>query len=193
VGFTEVLHQRVDAEPRYALGGRTDAALLVVGPTGKGFLKGLHLGSTTEYLLHHPPVPVVVARTATPVRRVLACVDGSPHAEQAVSALARMPWRTHIDEVILLTVTDDATGAGKALGRARTLLGTFDGVVEVIEGGRRHADVILDTARDRAVDLVVAGTRGHSSVTEAIIGSTARAITRRFEHAVLLAHDGTRG
>lgn len=191
-GFTEVLHQRVDADPRYVLSGRTDAALLVVGPTGTGLLKALHLGSTTEYLLHHPPVPVVVARNTAPVRRVLACVDGSPHAERAASALARMPWRAAVDEVVLLTVSDDATAAEEALGRARALLGTFGSVVEVIESGWPHADVILDMARERAVDLVVAGTRGHSSVKEAIIGSTANTIARHCECAVLLAHDGTR-
>ena len=40
------------------------------------------------------------------------------------------------------------------------------------------AEVILDTARERACDLIVLGTHGHGAITDALIGSTAKRVVR---------------
>lgn len=39
------------------------AQLLVVGSSGQGELPGMHIGSTTNYCVHHAPCPVMVLRT----------------------------------------------------------------------------------------------------------------------------------
>ncbi len=192
-GFSEVVHLRADAEPRYVLSSRTDAALLVVGPTGSGALKSLHLGSTAEYLLHHPPVPVVVGRGAMPVRRVLVGIDGSGHAERAVEALAALPWCAELAEVVLATVAVEASVGAVSRGRASSLLERA-GVAKVVErrvAGAHHGDALLDLAREHTVELLVAGTHGRSSVKEVLLGSTADALVRHAACAVLLARNGS--
>jgi nucleotide-binding universal stress UspA family protein len=190
-GFSEIVHLRADAEPRYALSGRTDAALLVVGPAGGGILKSLHLGSTTEYLLHHPPTPVVIGRGAEKVRRALVGLDGSAHAERAVAALAALPWCSELEEVVVCTVADEASVGAASRGQACSLLerAGVDKVVERLVAGTHHADALLDLARERAVGLVVAGTHGRASVRDALLGSTAGALVHHATCAVLLAHE----
>jgi len=68
--YPEVQVRRVVTEGRPAyslLQAAEDAQLLVVGSRGRGGLRGLLLGSTSQALLHHAPCPVVVARPESPV------------------------------------------------------------------------------------------------------------------------------
>ena len=62
-------------DPRLILDSRGDADLIVVGPRRLSRTKSIVLGSTTEWLLHHPPAPLAIVRSATTVQRVLVCVD----------------------------------------------------------------------------------------------------------------------
>jgi nucleotide-binding universal stress UspA family protein len=39
------------------------AEMLVIGSSGQGELPGMHIGSTTNYCVHHSPCPVMVLRT----------------------------------------------------------------------------------------------------------------------------------
>ena len=41
------------------------ASVLVIGGSGQGELPGMHIGSTTNYCVHHAPCPVTVLRTQT--------------------------------------------------------------------------------------------------------------------------------
>lgn len=186
-GLEEVVHLRAEADPRYALARREDASLVVVGSTGTGLLKSLHLGSTAEYLLHLPPAPLVVAKHAAPVRSVVAAVDGSDHAQRAVEALAAMPWRERVERIVLVTVREGPDG-GEAVERAAAALG--DATLEVVEKGPGHpvTRTVLDEVERTSCQLVVLGTRGRGPILRALAGSTATAVTRVVECSVLLAH-----
>ena len=84
--LTSVRALKVARDQRLALNERADAALIVVGPHNQGRVRTMVLGSTTEWLLHHPPAPMAVVRSARPVRRVVVAVDGSAHARAALDA-----------------------------------------------------------------------------------------------------------
>lgn len=189
--LAEVSHLRAEADPRLALGAMTDASLIVIGPRGAGVLKALHLGSTAEHLLHHLPAPLLIARHAAPVRRVLAAVDGSVHARRAVAALAGMPWLDSVEEVSVLRVhAGDDDGDGDAETRAAADLLPIAGVESIVCHARGSvASTILDEARARSADLIVMGTRGVGMLKRAVVGSTASAVSRLAGCAVLLAHE----
>lgn len=64
----EVHRVVTEGRPAYSLlQAAQDAQLLVVGSRGRGGLRGLLLGSTSQALLHHAPCPVVVVRPEAPV------------------------------------------------------------------------------------------------------------------------------
>jgi hypothetical protein len=69
-----------------------DAALLVVGARGAGFLRRLVLGSTSERLLRRTNRPVLVVRQTPhePYQRVLLALDFSPWSVQAVAVARRV-------------------------------------------------------------------------------------------------------
>nr|MCU0964254.1 universal stress protein [Burkholderiaceae bacterium] len=69
-----------------------DAALLVLGARGAGFLRRLVLGSTSERLLRRTTRPLLVVRQMPhePYRRVLVALDFSPWSAHAVTLARRV-------------------------------------------------------------------------------------------------------
>lgn len=190
-GFDEIVHLRSEADPRYVLSALTHPDLLVIGARGAGLLKALHLGSTAEYLLHQPPSPLMIPKHATPVRRVVAAVDGSAHASRALAALRAMPWFDDVERVLLLGVKEQRNELGPALDAAAALLGDRAGIETREEEVRGSvAGTFLGEAEAMGSDLLVLGTRGLGPVRRVLAGSTASAVTRLAKCAVLLAHDG---
>lgn len=185
-GFAEVRYLTAHADPRVVLAGAT-ADLLVVGATGHGFLKRtLHLGSTTEWLLHEPPAPLVIARSGRRVRQVLVGVDGSPPSERALAAFAGLPWATDT-EVLLVGARDGWVEPGPALEAAAAVLDDAGIAHRAEECKGRSAEVLLRTQRREGSQLVVLGVRGSSLLRRAIAGSTASSVARAAEASVLLA------
>jgi len=184
--LTAVRHLTAEADPRVVLAS-AEADLLVVGATGRGLLKRvLHVGSTTEWLLHQPPVPMVVARSGRRVRRVLVGIDGSLASERALEAFVAMPWATDA-EVLVLGAYDGWTEPGPAIEQAAKVLEDA-GVphrTEEVRGGA--TEVLLGAQRREGSQLVVLGARGTSRLHRAIAGSTASALTRASDASVLLA------
>ncbi len=192
-GFAEVVHLRADADPRYLLEHQDHATLLVLGPVGKGFLKSLHLGSTAVHVLVNANAPVVVARGTAPVRRVLAAVDGSEHAQRAVEALASMPWYAGVEAVTIVTIPEGNDHHVGALDRAAAALP--DAAVETceLERGERVWESIVGAASRDGSDLVVAGTHGFRKLRQVVLGSTATALATHASCAVLFGRDSTDG
>lgn len=85
LGADALPHVHLDAQLGQAASVLADVAigadLLVVGDSGAGLLSRLVLGSTSSYLVHHAPCPVVVVRA----RRG---PDGSAALEKVVARVA---------------------------------------------------------------------------------------------------------
>jgi nucleotide-binding universal stress UspA family protein len=188
-GFAAVTFQVAEADPRTALCTYDDVDLLVVGAASAG-VGPWHLGSTTEWLLHGPPAPVLVARNGRPVRRVLVCADGSDHAARSLQALVSMPWIADV-EVTIVAVDDGRSDVDAAVAAARGILDGqgLAGTVSVRRGSP-HREIIAEQAV-RDADLMVLGTRGLTPLERAVLGSTASAVARHTPAAVLIASAGT--
>jgi len=191
-GFAEVIHTRADADPRLAL-LEAEADLVVIGSRGHGLVKALHLGSTAEYLLHGPLVPLVVVRHAAVVRRVVVATDGSAHAQRAAATLAGMPWRGDLEAVIAVAIDDGRTDTRAALDAATATLGSVPLECRILPRTRTVAAAILAEAEREHATLVVLGTRGLGGLRRLTLGSTASAVARAAPGAVLVARDVSRG
>jgi nucleotide-binding universal stress UspA family protein len=186
-GWASAVHVEVAGDPRVVLLDRSDPALLVLGSHRRSHAAGLWAGSTSEWLLMHPPAPVLLARHGYPTRSVAFCVDGSPHAHRALKAFWALPWSAEV-AVTLVSVDDGSTDVEEALRLARTSLpaGTGPARVERLSGSPRRA--LVDYVRADRIDLVVMGTRGLSGLTRMRVGSTVSALLKDGAANLMIAH-----
>ncbi|MGA7271766.1 MAG: universal stress protein [Acidimicrobiia bacterium] len=167
----------VNADPRVMLAEREDADLIVVGMRSESHLEAVVSGSTTEWLLHHPPAPLVVVTRSGRVRNVTVCVDGSDHALAALDSYLSLPLSDGTN-LTLLSVEDGRVDAEAALKRAQLRLEGAAMAVNSTIGQGRPTPSILDHIATHTPDLVVMGTRGLTGWQRLRLGSTALAVVR---------------
>ena len=194
-GIARVRHLTTAYDPRIILNGKQDGQLTVVGARGRGLLKAMHIGSTAEWLMRCPGTPLVVARSGSTVRSVVACVDGSAHARAAVQALCDLPWISG-REVTVLTIQDATTPSdehAKAAASALESAGASARIMSVdpdLSGVRPNPTyAILDQLDLLQPQLVALGTRGLTGLHRLAIGSVAGAVAHAGPCSVLLARD----
>ena len=191
-----VEHLLAETDPRLALDSCDDAALVAVGPRGRGLLKHLHIGSTTEWLVGYrrPLAPVVVVRSARRTREVILCVDGSVQARSAVSAVASLPWITDC-QVTVLGVDDRVISTGTAVEEAAAALegrGVTRVRQRVVAAPPRTAEfdvrsTVLATIAEESPDIVALGARGTGGLGGLLMGSVATAVVHHAPCSVLVA------
>lgn len=192
----ELEHLLAESDPRLALDSCSDAKLIAVGPRGRGVLKSLHIGSTSEWLIgtHRPLAPVVVVRAARATKRVLLCTDGSEHARAALAALTDLPWLSDC-RIVVLGVDDGRHRTGGAVDEAVKALeaaGVADLRPDVVAALPYTADfdvrsTIFSTIENTAPDLVAVGARGTGGVRGLLVGSVTTAVVHHAPCSVLVA------
>ncbi len=179
----EVVHLTVESDPRVALSRPAD--LLVIGPRGRGLLKALHLGSTAEWLMTHPPAPIVVPRHGRHTQTVVLCHDGSLHAQAATHTLSVLPWVYQLS-VTVVAVKDGRADVQRAIDDATEVLqGVGADVHHQILSGDPTNELLTYLGRHKP-DLVVLGTRGLTGVRRLVIGSTAGVVAHTTDRSILL-------
>ena len=180
----EVRYLQYRCDPRAMLAERSDADLLVVGRHRRK--DGLEfLGSTSEWLLVHPPAPLAIIRDPDPISRVVMTADGSEHSRFAMETFCSLPAASGA-AVTVLAVDDDRTDPAAADEMAQALEGRVGSVDTVVKKGR-PTQQILETIGDTGADLVVLGTKGLTGWKRLRVGSTAGAIGRLAPCNVLVA------
>ncbi|MEX2100132.1 MAG: universal stress protein [Acidimicrobiia bacterium] len=179
------LHAATD--PRLLLDAQSDADLVVVGHSGLGHLRSLWMGSTTEWLLHHPTAPLAIARSGAPVRKVLCCVDGSAHAARALDAFAALPLAADVAEVTVLAVDDDRIDGEVATSAALAALHAAGIDASTERGSGAPTRTILEHLDAQQPELVVLGRKGLTGWRRLRLGSTAAAVVHHATCTSLLA------
>lgn len=179
-------------DPRAVLDECRGADLMVMGAVGLGRLKTMLVGSTADWFLHQPSVAVALIRHATPTTSVWFCVDGSPHAQRAVEAVAALPW-IHTVRIRLVTVDDGRADNDAALRAATETLHSVGVDAESTTERGRPTHVIMEAlaGEEDSPPLVVLGTRGLTTLRRLWLGSTAATIARHYAGNVIVASEGT--
>lgn len=189
-GFAEVDHVDLAGDPRAVLIGHSDASLLVVGCHHRGHLAGMWAGSTTEWLLVRPPVPLAIARHGHRTETAAICVDGSAHAQFALQTFLSLPWSSDV-KVSLVAVADGPTDVEEAISAARAAFPAAAPPAEFRLVGAPRCE-IADLVRHHRFDLVVLGTRGLTGLTRMTAGSTVSALVKDETANILVAHAAER-
>lgn len=190
-GAATVRFRKVVTDPRAMLAD-VEADLLVVGVRSGGYLDALVTGSTTEWLLHHPPAPLLVARVDDEVEKVLVCADGSDHASHAIRSFCALPLAKSA-AVAVVAVDDGRVDVDAALEEAAGQLEGNVASVAVIRSQGSPPRQILDVLESEAPQLAVLGTRGLTGWQRLRLGSTAAAVVRAARCNSLVDVAGTGG
>lgn len=187
------------------------ADLIVLGHRGLGPIRSMLLGSVSAEVADHAHCPVLVARTATCSRAVVA-LDGTPVADRIVDAVAGFSFLRgcHVDVVsvapsavpgpgVILSgaygtpiawyedavqVARDELERGAAAAATRLRDSGFESDWHVHEGD--PAATLIDVARRREADLIVVGTHGRTGMTRLLLGSVARNVLLHAHASVLV-------
>lgn len=186
VGFESVENLRAEVDPRLALITRP-WDLLAIGPRGSGVLKGMHLGSTADWLLREPTSPLVIARRPRAVATALFAADGSVHAKRALDTLIELPWARGL-KVRVVTVDDGHTDSDVAQDEAIAALSAVGADVggKVLKGNPKRQ--ILEEIAGTDPDMVVMGARGIKGMRRLVVGSTTAAVAHSTDSTLLVAH-----
>jgi nucleotide-binding universal stress UspA family protein len=188
---------------------RQDAAVMVLGARGMGFLRRLVLGSTSERLLRRSTRPLLVVRQMPhePYRRALVAIDFSPWSVAAVQAARRLApgarlllfsvFQVPFEDKLRFAGVDAATiehyrrqARAEALQRLQALAqqcGLKAGAWEpqVAEGDASMRIVETEHALD--CDLVVLGKHGQSATEELLLGSVTKHVLAEGSADVLVS------
>lgn len=192
------------------------AELIILGSRGMGRIESMLLGSVSAEVVDHAPCAVLVARSDT-VGRILVATDGSVTAGLAVdhlastSYLARVPVEViavaptigqagpisepEITDQVLRIYADEAREARKhaeaiAASAARRLADAGRTVRWSISVGDAAREII-ETASCLHCDLVVVGSRGLTGLRRILLGSVARNVLLHTHASVLVVRDST--
>jgi nucleotide-binding universal stress UspA family protein len=167
------------------VGGAYD--LVVMGKRGEHAKWGRDLlGSTAESVVRQCGTPVLLAEgVPRPIKKMMVMFDGSTPSERALKLAADVALRVSAD-LEVFTVDDDAE-KGAAVQREAAIYVDSLGltVTYVLESGKA-AKVAIGLLKEDPVDLVVAGTQGHSALHDLILGSTSEHVMRSVALPILL-------
>ncbi|MGE3268475.1 MAG: universal stress protein [Chloroflexota bacterium] len=182
---------------------------------GRSGLARLALGSTTEHVVQHASVPILLVRIqhettarVPALRKVLVPLDGSPLAERALDIAADVT-SPGADVVLMSSLSPRmmAVGSGTAITAVTDDAETKRAVREadeylnnvVARNAARGwslstqvrvgepAEQILEAAREHDVDVVVLTTHGHTGPARWLLGSIADQVVRGSRRPVVLA------
>jgi nucleotide-binding universal stress UspA family protein len=162
------------------------------------------------------PAPVDASDDASPWKRVLVPLDGTPVAEAIIPAVSRLARSLGLEVVLLRAVRDEpprVVGAGRHIvidqteERAREAEEYLRAIAARLSaGGLRVRTVvragdaareILDGARESAADLIAMATHGRGALGRLLYGSVTDAVLHRAHLPVIVerapeAEKGTR-
>lgn len=172
-------------------------AAMVVGSRGLSGLRAV-LGSVSDFVVHHSPVPVLVVphplladeRESAADGPVVVGHDGSSGSQRALATAASL---FEGRELIVATVGTSAVDPGSL---AEAGAGAAEAVRLDSHGLAQHARAVADAlgacAAERAAAVIVVGSRGQSVRREILLGSVAVAALHHAHRPVVVVPDPDR-
>jgi nucleotide-binding universal stress UspA family protein len=177
--------------------------LIVMGTHGRRGVQRWFMGSTTEKLLRHSPVPLVTIsatgdRALTPPHRIMVTTDFSEGTSDAL-AFAFSVAQENESEVTLLHVVNDVAGDVSGKYRGSLINGVRKQLEDMVPAEARNwcniltrvetgvpYRIIKRVLEDERIDLLVMNIHGKGMLDRALLGSTAERVVRTAGCPVML-------
>jgi nucleotide-binding universal stress UspA family protein len=183
--------------------------MIIMGRRGRTGLKRLLMGSVTAKVIGHSPCNVLVVPRAAKIdfRKILVATDGSQFSASAASEAVAIAKRCDIPLVVISVVPSEEASpfdivhsemqhglvAQKELEQAQRNARELSEAAEkggvraesVVVGGRPY-EAIVDTAKEKMVDLIVVGSHGRTGMERLLMGSVTERVVGHAECAVLV-------
>ncbi len=163
----------------------TDLVVLhMFHPPGTTPLSRLRSGYRSIIMRCPRPVLAVPGLTEK-LGTALLAYDGSPKAEEALflSSYLGSCWGA---KLIVMGSFESEQEQQRTLARARQYLEKNNVQAEYLSGGGKAAEVLLDVAKQRDVDLMVMGGYGSGPLVNVLVSSTVDQVLRSFRKPVLI-------
>jgi nucleotide-binding universal stress UspA family protein len=168
--------------------------MIVMGRRGRKGLKRLMMGSQTAKVIGHAACNVLVVprEATTEFKRILTATDGSKYSEKAAAEAIGIAKRSGALLIAVSVVTSEMISpfdivhsemqkdliAGKELKAAEENIKNIKEAAEkegiriegIILAGKPY-EAILETAKEKLVDLIVVGSHGRTGIEKLIMGS----------------------
>jgi nucleotide-binding universal stress UspA family protein len=214
VTATDAIADPSPAHALHALADKRDAALVVVGSTGRGAVGRVVPGSTGERLLHGSPCPVAIVprgyADAGPIRSIGVGHDGSEESDAALAAACDLARQ--YDATLRVIRVFDATRVGTP---ALMTMPGWETTRDDYEATQREsldhtvaglpADLSVESAfihgtagtelssESEHVDLMVVGSRGYGPRAAVLLGGVTHTLIRKAACPVIVLPRGSRG
>ena len=188
---------------------KNKTTMIIMGRRGKTGLKRLVIGSTTARVIGHAPCNVLVVPQAAQVefKNILVATDGSRYAAAAASEAIGIAKKNKSKLIVLAVVPSEsmqpmdivhsqmsrdaiaekelsvAENSAKAVKEAAQKEGV---AVEAFIMGGKPADAIVQTAKEKNVDVIMLGSHGKTGIDKLLMGSVAERVIVLSECAVLV-------
>ncbi len=145
--------------------------MIILGSRGVRGATRLLFGSISYSIAEYAKLPVLVVKKDSELRKILACTDGSAHAEEAEFCAGALAKSLGASVTLLSVAHEDAlksvaeSAAAKGAEMIKREFG-IDAESKVAVGKARH-EIIYEA---KNYDLVVLGSRGLSKLKRIIIG-----------------------
>ncbi len=166
--------------------------IIIIGSSGEEE-KEPHLGSVAKKVAHRAKIPVLIARGKNGMSRILVPVDGSKYAGRAIQSAVALAEKAKAN-ITLLYVQESGIfrirpEVSKEIGKR--ILSDASAQVKGIEVEQKlesgdPAKVIIKTANRGNHDLIVIGSRGHSTRERFSLGNVSDHIIQYVDRSVLI-------
>jgi hypothetical protein len=188
---------------------KTKASMIIMGRRGRTGLKRLTMGSTTARVIGHAPCNVLVVPRAAQVgfTSIVVATDGSPFSAAAASEAVGIAKRNKSKLTVLAVVPAelatpmdiDFSTARQELIAEKEMQAAEKNAKKVKDAAEKEgvavqafvmtgkpADAIIETAKEKAADLIVLGSHGRTGLVRLLMGSVAERVIVLSDRAVLV-------
>lgn len=164
---------------------------IIMGRRGRRGLMRLMIGSVTARVIGHAPCKVLVVPRAAKVegRNILIATDGSQYSNAAAAEAVKIAKTCGSSLVAVSAVFPDVdiSSAEENVKSVKDLADRYNGVkVETLTPAGRPYEVIVETAKDKNIDLIILGSHGRTGLKRLLMGSVAERVIGHAECAVLV-------